>query len=156
MNIHRAVLVYAILGCCFSSGLSQVSNAYFDEHRAKADSLSEVYGIPVCVILGVGYHESAGGSSTVAQKLNNHFGLAGNCREDISHHKSRYRYYPTVVDSFNGFCEWVACRSFYPEMKGTAGDLSWLQKIRSAGYASDGNWANSVHKIIVKHCIEEK
>lgn len=153
----RLLIVFCAVMCCsFSSVSSQMTNAYFEMYRTTADSLSLVYGIPACVILGVGYHESAGGTSLVATKLNNHFGLAGNCREDVSHHKSRYRYYPTVIDSFNGFCEWVSCRTFYQELKGTEGDLNWLQKIRASGYASDGSWANSIHKIIVKHCGEEK
>jgi flagellum-specific peptidoglycan hydrolase FlgJ len=154
MNKRLLIVFCAVMCCSFSSVSSQVSTSYFEAYRATADSVSLVYGIPACVILGVGYHESAGGTSLVATKLNNHFGLAGNCREDVSHQKSRYRYYPTVIDSFNGFCEWVACRTFYQELKGTSNNLNWLQKIRASGYASDVSWANRIHKIIQKHYVD--
>jgi len=138
--------------CAFHQVSISQELTYFNRYGSTADSLSFIYGIPEGVILGVGYHESAGGKSLVAQKLNNHFGLAGNCREDLTLYKSKYRYFPSVIDSFNGFCEWVACRPFYSTMKGSSSDLDWLLKIRASGYASDKAWANRVHQIIKKTC----
>jgi Bax protein len=98
---------------CFSVVYGQQKPVYFDNYRALADSLSLVYQIPSCVMMAVAYHESGGGVSLVAKKLNNHFGIVGDCRFDITKHKSKYRYYPTITDSYIGFCNLVASKKNY-------------------------------------------
>jgi flagellum-specific peptidoglycan hydrolase FlgJ len=147
-------LVLGIISLVDSKLYAQNDVTYFQKYKASSDSLSLIYGIPSCVILGVAYHESAGGTSVVATKLNNHFGIAGNCREDVTHHKSRYRYYATVLDSYNSFCEMVACKKFFDSMQGITDERIWLQKIFSSGYASDKKWAQRILKIIDTYCIK--
>lgn len=78
----RTLVIGQLLGFSFVFG--QQKPVYFDDYRALADSLSLVYQIPSCVMLAVAYHESGGGVSVVAKKLNNHFGIAGDCRYDIT------------------------------------------------------------------------
>jgi len=117
-----------------------------------ADSLSLVYQIPSCVMLAVAYHESGGGVSVVAKKLNNHFGIAGDCRYDITKHKSKYRYYPTITDSYIGFCNLVASKKFYESMKGNTDENLWLKKLGATGYASDPNWSTTVYKVVLNKC----
>ena len=77
----------------------QTELSYFDKYRLLADSLSKQYEIPTCVILSVAYLESGGGTSVIAKKLHNHFGIVGDCNYSISKLKSRYKYYPSIAVS---------------------------------------------------------
>ncbi|HBW86553.1 MAG TPA: muramidase [Crocinitomicaceae bacterium] len=132
---------------------SQSGTTYFAQYRNLADSLSTAYGIPACVILGVAYLESGGGTSVVAKKLNNHFGIVGNCNYAVSRHKSRYRYYSSIKDSYIGFCKLVASKKMYAQMKGSPDCKLWLKKIAATGYAADANrWTTHVNSTIKKYC----
>jgi len=132
---------------------SQSGTSYFAKYRKLADSLSTAYGIPPCVILGVAYHESGGGTSVLAKKLHNHFGIKGDCNYAVSHHKSSYRYYPTVEDSYVGFCKLVANKKMYAQMKGSTDCKLWLKKIAATGYAADASkWSGNVNSIIRRYC----
>jgi len=132
---------------------SQNATTYFTKHQKLADSLSVTYGIPSCVILGVAYHESGGGTSILAKKLHNHFGIKGDCNFAVSHHKSSYRYYPTIEDSYIGFCKLVANKKMYAQMKGTTDCKLWLKKIAATGYAADASsWIAHVIAVIKKYC----
>lgn len=132
---------------------SQNATNYFSNYKYLADSLSKAYGIPSCVILGVAYIESGGGTSVVAKKLNNHFGIVGNCNYAVSHHKSRYRYYPSIKDSYIGFCNLVASKKMYAQMKGSTDCKLWLKKIAATGYAADATkWTTHVNSVIKKYC----
>lgn len=128
---------------------------YFETYRSFVDSLSKVYEIPSCVILSVAYLESGGGTSTVAKKLNNHFGIVGDCKFEISKHQSKYKYYSNIQDSYIGFCNLVKNRKFYESIKGTEDEKVWFRKIASTGYAADATkWANACIKICENNCSQ--
>lgn len=149
----KQVLTVLFISFFAYSGSTQNSSSYFTKYRKLADSLSKTYGIPACVILGVAYHESGGGTSVVAKKLHNHFGIKGDCNYAVSHHKSSYRYYPTVEDSYIGFCKLVANKKMYAQMKGSTDCKLWLKKIAATGYAADASkWSGHVNSIIRRYC----
>ena len=125
------------------------SAVYFAKYQSLADSLSAVYKIPSSVILAVAYFESGGGTSKVAQKLHNHFGITGDCKFNISKYKSSYRYYVTIEDSYVGFCKLVSSKKFYESMLESISTKVWLNKIAATGYAADpSKWASAVYNII--------
>ena len=150
-TFRNKLMLIIVFGFTFCMAQSK-KPAYFDNYKHLTDSLSEVYQIPACVMLAVAYQESGGGVSLVAKKLNNHFGIVGDCRYDISKHKSKYRYYPTITDSYIGFCKLVASKKFYESMKGNTDEKLWINKIAATGYAGDPSWASVVYSIVVKHC----
>jgi Bax protein len=126
---------------------------YFVDYRKLADSLESVYQIPACVILSIAYIESGGGTSSVAKKLHNHFGITGKNDVSISNYKSVYRYFPTIRDSYIGFCNLVVSKKYYASMKGSKDNLKWLKTIASYGYAADANgWSNSIYNTLKKNC----
>jgi len=121
---------------------------YFEKHRSLADSLSIEYGIPVGVILSVAYLESGAGTSLAAKKLNNHFGIVGDCKYPVSNHKSKYKYYPTVEESYVAFCNLVKNRRFYESLRGSTEERVWFIKIAATGYAADATkWSNACIRI---------
>jgi Bax protein len=147
-------LRYTVIIFLLVSNLSNgQSIGFFTQYRPLADSLSKVYNIPTCVILGVSYLESGGGVSTVAKRLNNHFGIVGNCNFEVSKYKSRYRYYSKPEYSYVAFCELVSRKKFYPLLKGSSDEKKWVRSIASTGYAADANkWTAAVMRIINTKC----
>ena len=132
----------------YSQGVS-----FFKDYKPLADSLSKIYGIPSCVILGVSYLESGGGTSTIAKRLNNHFGIVGNCNFEVSQYKSRYRYFKKREDSYIAFCELVSRKKFYAQLKGSFEEQVWVRNIAATGYAADANkWTAAVMRIINTKC----
>ena len=138
----------------FSSSLNCFSQAnYFKQYKKISDSLSLVYKIPSCVILSVAYIESGGGTSLNSKKLNNHFGIVGNCQYQISKHKSKYRYYPSIEASYIGFCELIKSKKFYSSMINNTDEELWLKKIAATGYAADANkWSSTIYNLIKSKC----
>jgi Bax protein len=147
------ILVFILL---FFTTNAQNKN-YFNDYIELAKQMEETYKIPSCVILAVGYIESGGGISQVGKRLNNHFGIVGSSQPAISGYKSRYKYYPTVKDSFIGFCELVRSKKFYEGLKGSDDRNKWVKSLADTGYASDANkWSAKVIGIMNKYCNQSK
>jgi flagellum-specific peptidoglycan hydrolase FlgJ len=140
----------------FVLNISRAQNVnYFKDYNSLAKKMEQQYKIPACVILAVGYIESGGGTSKVGTKLNNHFGIVGSSKPAISGYKSRYKYFPSVEDSFIGFCELIASKKYYEKLKGTDDQTRWIKSIASGGYAADANhWAKTLNGIIKKYCLD--
>ena len=141
---------------CFSSTVNLFSQAdYFKKYQALADSLGAEFKVPPCLILGVGFLESGGGKSKVAKTLNNHFGIVGkNNLPKNGNFKSKYKYYKSITDSYIGFCNLVASKKYYPELKGNTSIEKWAKAIASQGYARDANaWSKYIIKLTDKQCI---
>lgn len=143
-----------ILFCFISIVFTSFSQKkYFLEYRKLADSLENIYQIPACVILSIAYIESGGGTSNIAKKLHNHFGIKGKNNVAISGYKSSYRYYPTIQDSYIGFCNLVSSKKYYASMKGSKDNKKWLKTIASYGYAADANlWSTTILSVLNKNC----
>jgi Bax protein len=140
---------------CFFSSINLFSQAdYFKKYEALADSLGKKYQIPPCLILGVGFLESGGGKSKVAKVLNNHFGIVGkNNLPKNGDFKSKYKYYKSITDSYIGFCNLVASKKYYSELKGNKSIEKWAKAIASYGYARDANaWSKYIIKLTDKQC----
>jgi flagellum-specific peptidoglycan hydrolase FlgJ len=129
---------------------------YFKKYQKIADSLGKEYKIPSCLILGVGYLESGGGKSKIAKVLNNHFGIVGkNNLYNNGNFKSKYKYYKSVTDSYIGFCNLVASKTYYSELKGNTNIEKWANAIASKGYAKNADaWSNYVIKLTSKQCLD--
>jgi len=144
---------YLLISILFLSFSTFSQYKYFVDNRKLADSLEKVYQIPACVMLSVAYIESGGGTSNIAKKLHNHFGIRGKNDVAISGYKSGYRYYPTFRDSYVGFCKLVASKPYYATMKGSKDHEKWLKSIAACGYAKDANlWSSTIYKVLKKNC----
>jgi Bax protein len=148
-NLRLLVMISLFLPVRSMTVQGQSIKRYFSQYKDLADSLSVNYGIPGSVILAVAFVESGGGTSAVAKKLNNHFGIVGKNNPEVSGLKSRYRHFPGIRESFIGFCDLVARKKFYPSMKGKGDEKRWLEKIAATGYARNASaWARHVYKTI--------
>jgi len=149
----RAVLALFWVMALGQTVQCQNKSQYFSQYRSLADSLSESYKIPACVILSVAFVESGGGTSAVARKLNNHFGIVGKNNPEVSGLKSKYRHFPSIKESFIGFCELVARKKFYPQVKGSDDVKLWLDKIAATGYAANASlWSGHIFNLAKSSC----
>jgi len=131
---------------------------YIKKYRPVADSLSTIYGVPTCVILGVAIMESGGGQSLNCKLLNNHFGIVG--KNDLlktKNIKSRYKQYSTSNASYVDFCKLMAKKKFYKKLKGNNDHFLWADAISKAGYSEIPEiWKQRLIDIIRKSKLANK
>ncbi|HYM94681.1 MAG TPA: glucosaminidase domain-containing protein [Chitinophagaceae bacterium] len=119
-----------------SSHLLSAQSEYVQKYSDLADSLSEVYGIPAAVILGIAIIESSSGTSRNCRLLNNHFGIVG--RNDLlktKKIKTRYKQYPNDTSSYVDFCRLMTRKRFYYRLKGNKDYKLWIDAISKAKYS---------------------
>lgn len=125
---------------------------YVVKHRDLTDSLSETYGIPSAVILGIATIESGAGNDRNSTMLNNHFGIVGkNNLMQTKGIKTMYKGYATAKASFIDFCNVISQKSFYSRLKGNTDYRVWLSAISKAGYSTQPEtWKKLITDAIVK------
>jgi Bax protein len=126
---------------------------YIKKYRPLADSLSEAYGIPTAVILGVAIIESGSGGSRNCKLLNNHFGIIGkNNVLKTKGIKTRYKQYPNSTASYIDFARLMARKKFYSRLKGNGDYRLWLDAISKAGYSEiPEEWKKRITAAIKKN-----
>lgn len=126
---------------------------YIRKFKPLADSLSEEYGIPAAVILGVAIVESGAGTSRNCKLLNNHFGITGkNNLLKTKGIRTRYKQYPDARASFIDFCKHVKKKKYYKKLKGTPGYLPWVDAISKSGYSeAPATWKQRIISVIKKY-----
>jgi flagellum-specific peptidoglycan hydrolase FlgJ len=115
-----------------------------------ADSLSEEYGIPTSVILGIAILESGSGTSKHAKVLNNHFGIMGKNKQKKG--KTKYKEYDNVQECYKDFCKLIKKKKFYNKLKGNKDYNLWIDSISKAGYSEvPAIWKQRVISTIKKN-----
>lgn len=156
MGLYKKIYTYFLLVFFAHNVVAQKSD-YFAENWALAYEMQEKYEIPACLILSVAYVESGGGISKVGRLLNNHFGIVGSSKPEISGLKSKYKYYPSIRDSYIGFCVLVSSKKYYSGIKGNLDIRLWANSIASMGYAENATlWSNTVVSTSLKRCHPPK
>jgi Bax protein len=147
--LKRKVLVLALLAVICSA--SAQNRNYITNHRIMATLLSEHYGIPASVILAVAAVESSGGAGPAAKVLNNHFGIVGQ-NNIVNHrgHKSRYKQYDNVYESYIDFCDLISRKRFYASLKNNDNPKLWIKAMSHAGYSEKPEeWEQKIMSVLV-------
>lgn len=159
-NVHRFlafVIGIAIFLPNISYGQKRTSaEEYIRKHKEVAIRYMEEYGVPASIILGIAYHESAGGNSKIARYLNNHFGIKG--ENDSKEIRSAYKGYDSVGDSYHDFVQLIERRKSYNkliERYGPGNYKDWVYGIARGGYAMSRTWPSQVIAIIDKYELYE-
>lgn len=127
-------LLLVLLFGCFSAVSGQ--SKYVKKYSGLADSLSEVYGIPPAVMLGIAIIESSSGTSRNCRLLNNHFGIIGkNNLLRTKGIKTKYKQYPDDTSSYVDFCRLMTKKKFYSKLKGNMDYKLWIDAISKAKYS---------------------
>jgi Bax protein len=133
--LRRSFIVCLIILVAVTSGFTQ-SKAFVKKFRPMADSLSEKYGIPTAVILGISIIESSSGTSRNCRLLNNYFGIVGkNNLRKTKGIKTRYKQYPDAEASFKDFCRVISKKKYYKKLKGNMRYQLWIDAISKSAYS---------------------
>jgi len=130
---------------------------YIKQYKPIADSLSDIYGVPTSVMLGVAIIESGAGKSRNCKLLNNHFGVKGkNNLLKTKGIKSAYKQYRDGRASYVAFCQLMTRKKFYSKLKGKNDHKLWLEAISKAGYSTvPDEWKRNITAAIRKHKLAE-
>ncbi|KQR71820.1 glucosaminidase domain-containing protein [Pedobacter sp. Leaf176] len=147
----RKIFTLCLLLSFVITANAQSTEDYVAEHSAFAQSLMRDHKIPASLILAVAIHESASGSSRIAQHLNNHFGVKGpNNSAEI---RSSYRDYFSADESYSHFVEIMETRAPFNNLFSKYNQYDykgWARGIQRAGYAHSRSWASQVIALIKK------
>ena len=142
-------------------------NTYIEKWKELSIIESDRTGIPVSIILGQAILESNYGSSELAKKANNHFGIK--CKrewEGQSFYKkdddlnesgelieSCFRAYKIDMDSFIDHSHFLLSKPCYNSLLNfeRLDYISWANGLQQCGYATDSNYANKLIGIIESH-----
>lgn len=150
--------LYAFLLICTSVfGFSQTKKDYIYDYAKLAVNEMEVARIPASITLAQGILESRYGTSELASKSNNHFGIK--CHKSWNGQSVKYdddakdecfRKYLTAAESFRDHSSFLSTRGRYSDLfKLSIYDYKgWAKGLRKAGYATNPKYADHLIKII--------
>jgi Bax protein len=123
---------------------SQGTQEKIQRYKPYIDSLSKQYGIPSKLIIGVGVCESGFGQSKQSIKQNNYFGLRGKYSRI---RKTSYKQYSRPEESMVDFCEVLASKKYYANLKGNQDPMKWTRAMANARYAANAKrWIRLMKK----------
>jgi len=162
--MKKILLITALLITSVATTFAQknTSQSYIEQFKDNAVAIMHETGIPASIILGIAMHESGNGNSTIAQNLNNQFGVKGGGGATIHTKKktihSAYKKYDSIFDSFADFARIMTERKQFSHL---AEELTqydyekWVKGIQRSGYASSRKWGAQVLGIIHKYNLNE-
>lgn len=134
----------------------QKQMGYVRRFAKVAQTEMQQYGIPASIKLAQGLLESQAGTSSLATKNNNHFGIKcfsksctkGHCRNfSDDSHKDFFRIYPTAWESYRAHSLFLQGRR-YQHLQATNDYKDWAYGLQKAGYATDPAYADKLIRLI--------
>lgn len=123
---------------------------------AKAEEAK--FGVPACIKLAQGLLESASGTSTLARKANNHFGIKTFSKK-VPHMvmkddtpTDKFKVYDSAWESYRDHSLFLM-RDHYKSLQSLSKTdyVGWAKGLQKAGYATDKNYADKIISIIKKY-----
>lgn len=123
--------------------------AYIRRYRDVAQAEMEKFGIPASIKMAQGILESESGSSRLATKNNNHFGIKcfskscakGHCSNfSDDHHKDFFRAYKSAWESWRAHSQLLTQDRYKSLLKLGNDYKAWAKGLKKLGYATDPNY----------------
>lgn len=156
-RIGKYFILPLLLFPLFTYGQRNVREAYIQKYKDIAIRQMNLYNIPASIIIAQACLESANGTSRLAVKGNNHFGIKCNNGwkgGKIYHNDDKkgecFRKYMTAEDSFKDHSEFLKNGRRYSSLF----DLdpkdykAWAYGLKAAGYATDKRYPQLLIGII--------
>jgi flagellum-specific peptidoglycan hydrolase FlgJ len=130
---------------------------YISKYLKTAEEEAEMFNIPVSITLAQGLLESNAGDSQLSKKENNHFGIkcktkclgcrCANYTDDDKY--DMFRIFDSAWHSFREHSKLLAGDRYKHLSKLDRSDYkNWARGLKSAGYATDKNYAEKLIEII--------
>ncbi len=142
----------------------QAIRNYIDQWWSVAVEEMQEHGIPASISLAQGILESAAGTSELAHKSNNHFGIKCHkewAGETVSHDDDAagecFRKYGDPEDSWTDHSQFLLTRERYAalfELKADDYD-GWAHGLKKAGYATNPKYAELLIKLIDNYSLHQ-
>lgn len=138
-----------------SSGYAKTVIKYIDLYSATAKYEMKEHGIPASITLAQAILESGAGTSDIAARANNHFGIkcaSGWEGEKVMHKGECFRSYDNPRSSFGDHSLFLQ-RSHYRSLFSLPKDdyVSWAKGLQRAGYATDKKYPEKLINIIERY-----
>lgn len=130
--------------------------AYVEQYKRIAISESLRTGIPASIKLAQGILESGYGSSTLAKKANNHFGIKcgmGWSGKTTRYKGSCYRVFKNGSDAYKEHSNFLTSSDRYRSLfKLNRSDYKgWARGLRKAGYATNPNYPSKLIELVERY-----
>lgn len=136
------------------------TQAYIERFSKIAITEMKKFGIPASISLAQGLVESRFGTSKLAKRNNNHFGIkcfSKKCRQghctnfSDDHHKDFFRNFTNPWESWRAHSQMLA-NGRYTRLKKHGRDYrKWAQGLEQLGYATDRSYAEKLIGVIEKY-----
>ncbi|MEL6866926.1 MAG: glucosaminidase domain-containing protein [Bacteroidota bacterium] len=138
---------------------------YVKKHADAAIKQMHEFGIPASIKMAQALVESRAGTSMLAKKNNNHFGIKcfsrkckkGHCTNAYDdHHKDFFRKFDSTTDSWQAHSRLIS-QGRYAHLKklGKLDYKGWAHGLKKAGYATDKRYAEKLINTIEKYQLYE-
>ncbi len=138
-------------------------NRYVERFSGVAIREMQKFGIPASISLAQGLIESRFGTSTLAVKNNNHFGIkcfSKNCRPghctnlEDDHHKDFFRKYSTAWESWRAHSILISTGRYARLKKHGRNYRAWAKGLEELGYATDKNYSAKLIGVIERYNLQ--
>jgi uncharacterized FlgJ-related protein len=154
---------------CFLTYFSSVSLAqapqYIEKYKTLAQKEMLRSGIPASIILGQAILESAAGTSDLAKKSNNHFGLKAGASwkgrtvqaQDDDPTPSTFRAYDNIEESYTDHTDHLKNSGNYDNLfkLGSTDYKGWANGLKAAGYATRADYAAALIRVIEENDLKK-
>ncbi|MEY4933789.1 MAG: hypothetical protein RIS64_148 [Bacteroidota bacterium] len=154
---------------CFLTYFSNVSAAQAPQYIEKYKNLAQKEmlrsGIPASIILGQAILESAAGTSDLAKKSNNHFGIKSSASwkgrsvqaQDDDPAPSMFRAYDNIEASYTDHTDHIKTSGNYDDLfkLGSTDYKGWANGLKRGGYATRADYAAALIKVIEENDLKK-
>ena len=128
---------------------------YITKYQQLAITEMQLTGIPASITLAQALHESANGTSQLAMKANNHFGVR--CSRNGNKKNYCFRKYNTVAEAYQDRSSFLSKNKKYAFLfKYNQQDyVHWAKGLQRAGYASSKTYAKQLIKTIERYNLAQ-
>ncbi len=135
-------------------------NRYIERFSKIAVQEMHKYGVPASIALAQGLIESRCGTSTLAIRNNNHFGIKcfsrkcrpGHCTNlEDDHHKDFFRKYRTAWESWRAHSILISTGRYARLKRHGKNYIAWAKGLEELGYATDRNYSAKLIGVIERY-----
>lgn len=141
-----------------------IAQKYVTRFESIARTEMEKFGIPASISLAQGLVESRAGTSTLARRNNNHFGMKcfskkcpkGHCSNHTDDsHKDFFRVYDNAWESWRAHSQMLATGRYASLKKYGRDYRNWAYGLKTLGYATDRNYADKLIGMIERYNLHK-
>lgn len=159
-TVFCLILLHVFAPAAMAQGLNARFLAYIEQFKEVAMEHCRTHGIPASITLAQGLLESNAGSSYLASRGNNHFGIkchrwSGEAVEyDDTLQHDCYRKYGSPEDSYLDHSRFLRGKRYTPlHSLDTTDYRGWAHGLRTCGYAEDPDYPQKLISIIERYTL---